>query len=241
MFQTARTHYHFQTRLKGAVDKLVLNHPDYLRHYQSQQLRITDDSDLYQGSRALADLISSIQERIDEKAAELDAQCSRTISALSTAQPEEVPGAIEAVHKYLRVLVFPSKVIRANQEKYRVAQIIQALRHHPHHLVAKVVLTTPPPATFADLRKGLADLPSRPAGSSFSTGYLASASAFFSRAGPPPPAPQQQHYTHEYVAGLKRRHDHYRDLLLKSGRSTEDLKLPHPSPPGEISLCEHDF
>jgi len=224
-FKKHETHYYLQTQLRSVVDKAMIDHSIHGHRYKILQRKFDDPADLYQGSRAVANMVTCFQEHVARHAVDLDNECNRAMASLATATPTDFHAAVEFVEDHLALLGFAGF---NEQASVRLAQIIRAVQHHSNYLISAVV-RAPAPTTFRELRHRMEDLP-HDTKSGISAGYFAAATAFFSHT-PQPNAPLV--HTQAYVDRLKRRLRHTEEIAKSHGATEKEFQMPHPqrSPP----------
>ena len=85
LFTKLPVHLYFQTQLRRAVDNMMKDHPHYGRRYKALQRNVPEATDLYQGSRAVASMVTCVHEALDKNVLLLDTECNSKIALLSRA------------------------------------------------------------------------------------------------------------------------------------------------------------
>ena len=82
VFQNPDMHLYFQSQLRKAIDAAMLQDPLFGFRYRQLARVVTDASDLYQGTRAVYNMVLSFQEYATAQQAALDMECSSTVEHL---------------------------------------------------------------------------------------------------------------------------------------------------------------
>ncbi len=105
------THLLMQTNLRVAVDKIAQHHLIIGYRYGTLQSHVTDPGDMYQGSRAVANMIGNIYMAMDEylesQQSQLNADSLNIIMTLRQTEHLSVASFVEAVHSvqsYIKLL-----------------------------------------------------------------------------------------------------------------------------------------
>jgi hypothetical protein len=232
MFKNGPLHFYLQSQLRRAVDLAVSSDTVFSHQYRQLARMVQDSGDMYQGSRAVANLITCLQEYIIKHQLALDAESNIVLAGLGSATPTSFQQAVELLEQHSLTLTFAGL---PNLEATRVNQIVLAVKHHTNHLIAAVVNVVPVPTTFEALRVRLLNMPYEPDSSSESY----NAHAFFARA--PESNVLRGHerqakrdgavHTDAYVNTLKRRLQHTEEVALKHGAKKDEFRLPSKSTP----------
>jgi hypothetical protein len=158
VFKHTDTHLYYETQLRKAIDNIMTDAPLFGFKYRQLARVVTDPSDLYQGIRAVYNMVLSFQEYVVKNQVQLDNACGDLISRLRTATLAEFHDGVDAIEKHVKVIQFANS---ENQETKRVNQIVLSVQHHPNYLVSGVVSdkVDKVPKTFAELRIRMATLP----------------------------------------------------------------------------------
>ena len=223
--------FFLQTQVRHAVETAMLKHPVYGHPFKSLQRKYTDPNDMYQGSRAVANMVTCFRNHIKKQIVELETECNQAIARLRTATTTEFHQAVEYVEQHVELLAFADL---GAQEESRVSQIVGAVQHHQNHLISNVVRGKSPPTTFEQLRRRMATLPyDEPSGTA--TGVFSAVTAFLTGAtvgtkssAPGNALPRQEPgvHTQRYVDRLKKRLRHAEDLARQHGVSEKEFQLP---------------
>jgi hypothetical protein len=97
-FQDGATHLLMQTNLRVAIDEIAQHHSIIGYRYGTLQSEVTDPGDMYQGSRAVANMIQAMDEHLEREQSQLNADCLNIIMALRQTEQLSVASFVEAVH-----------------------------------------------------------------------------------------------------------------------------------------------
>ena len=221
MFSNAQVHYYLQSQLRKAVESAVMHDPMYGHKYQQLARVVTDPHDMYQGSRAVANLITALQDYVLRQQLALDTECNAIIQGLGSVTTTGFHQAVELIEQFTETLRFAGL---RDQEEPRVHQIVKAVQHHANHLIAAVV-REPRPTSFDTLRERMVDLP-YDSSSAAGPNYV---HAFFARGPDNAAISTRGSHSDAYVSRIKRRLQHAEEVALKHGAKKEELKLPPQS------------
>jgi len=206
LFKKPATHLYFQVQLRRAVDDVMKDHGIYGHRYKTLQRKVPEPNDMYQGSRAIANMVTCFQEFIDKHSAALDTECNMKIARLSTATCKEFQDLVYSIEDHVSLFKFAGL---GDQESSRVSQIVNAAHHHTGHhrsfRIAGAIDTTPKPKTFTDLHQRMLSLPHDDEDSPQipGAGYFSAVTSFFT--GVKPDSSAVQVHTQSYVDRIKHR------------------------------------
>ena len=118
-FQDGATHLLMQTNLRVAVDEIAQHHSIIGYRYGTLQSEVTDPGDMYQGSRAVANMIQAMDEHLEREQSQLNADCLNIIMALRQTEHLSVASFVEAVHSVQSYI----KLLHINQIRMQCTQL----------------------------------------------------------------------------------------------------------------------
>ena len=179
LWQNPAIHLQMQTKLKSAVVAIAHKHPLIGPRFLLLQAQVKDPGDLYQGSRAVANMYAAMAQYLEVHKLQLNMACSQIILTLRDTEPLTVGDFVTAVRDVERYIVlFELAEIKGSDESF-TADLIAAVKYNQNHLVVKAMTSPNEPKTIAELVKRLADLPMQ---SGSATGFSASVFTAVSRA-----------------------------------------------------------
>ena len=138
MFKDINFHSTLQAELKAAMDNVAME--SFLgARYQQLQLRVDDPSDLYMGSRAVADFEQAVREHAEDHRVDILTEIVDPIKLLKQedVKPDQIFAVLHEVENYLETISLLGHQDRLEAEKLAVSEIIKALKDHSDERVRK--------------------------------------------------------------------------------------------------------
>ncbi len=98
-----------QTNLRVAFDEIAQHHSIIGFLYGTIQNKITDPGDMYQNSRAVANMIQAMDEHLKSEKSQRNADCLNIIMALRQTEHLSVASPVEAVHSAQSYIKLPQQ------------------------------------------------------------------------------------------------------------------------------------
>ena len=152
-------HLQMQTKLKSAVVAIAHKHPLIGPRFLLLQAQVKDPGDLYQGSRAVANMFAAMAQYLEEQKLQPTVACSQLILTLRDTEPLTIGDFVASVRDVERYIqLFELAEIKGSDAMF-TADLVAAVKNKQNHLVVKAMTSPSEPKTIADLVKRLADLP----------------------------------------------------------------------------------